>query len=67
MRAGRFTLKKVDITENISDLTTKYHDEERLKALVRLGGLRFTRGLHHAALGVSKCPRTEVDAVTRTE
>ena len=41
MQAGRFTKKTVGSTENISDLSTKYHDEERLKALL-LGGLQFT-------------------------
>ena len=35
--AGRFMLKKIDTAENISDLTTKHHDEGRLKALMRPG------------------------------
>ena len=38
------TLKKVDTVKNASDVTTKYHDEERLGAFMRKGGLRFTRG-----------------------
>ena len=49
VQARRFTLKKVGTTENVSDLTTSYHDEERLGALMRTGGLRFTRGLQLAA------------------
>ena len=34
-------------------LTTMYHDEEKLEALMRMGGLRFTRGLQHAASAAS--------------
>ena len=33
LQAVRFTLKKVGTTEDVSDLTTKYQDEERLEAL----------------------------------
>ena len=40
VQAGRFSLKKVDTAVNISDLTTKYHDDERLGTLMRMGGLR---------------------------
>ena len=36
MQTGRFTLKKVGTTENVSEMTTKYHDEERLEALMRM-------------------------------
>ena len=49
VQAERFSLKKVGTIENVSDLTTKYQDEEKLQALIRMGGLRFTRGLQHAA------------------
>ena len=61
MQAGRFTLKKVDTTENISDLTTKYHDESRLEALMKLGGLRYTRG--RAVLKVSTSRTTGVNGI----
>ena len=61
MQAGRFTLKKVDTTENISDLTTKYHDESRLEALMKLGGLRYTRG--RAVLEVSTSRTTGVNGI----
>ena len=49
-QGGQFALKRVGTAGNVSDLTTKYHDEERLEALMRMGGLRFTRGLQCAAL-----------------
>ena len=50
VQAGRFTLKKVGTTEHVSDLTTKYHDEERLGGHDSNGrGLRCTRGLQNAA------------------
>ena len=45
VQAKRFALKKVSTDTNISDLTTKYHDEQRLVELLRLAGLRFSRGL----------------------
>ena len=45
----RFTLKKLGNTENASEKTTNYHNEEKLEAWMRKDGLRFTRGLHHAA------------------
>ena len=49
VQTGRFTLKEVGTTENVSDLAAKYRDDEILEALMRLGGLRFSRGLQHAA------------------
>ena len=44
VRAGRFSLKKVGTYSNVSDLTTKHHDEERLKVLMTLERLRYNRG-----------------------
>ena len=35
VQAGRFSLKKVGTQSNVSDLTTKHQDEERLKVLMR--------------------------------
>ena len=32
VQTGRFAVKKVGTTENVSDLTTRYHGEERLEA-----------------------------------
>ena len=46
--AGRFSLKKAGTVESMSDVTTKYHEEERLRALMRI-----TRGLQLAALVVT--------------
>ena len=39
VRAGRISLKKVGTYTKVSDLTTKHHDEERLKVLMTLGRL----------------------------
>ena len=44
VQAGRFSLKEVGTHSNVSDLTTKHPDEERLKVLMTLGRLRYTRG-----------------------
>ena len=44
VHAGRVSLKKVGTYSNVSDLTTKHHDEERLKVFMTLGRLRYTRG-----------------------
>ena len=66
VQAGQFTLKKVGTTGKVSDLTTKYHDEERMVALMRIGGLRLTRGLQLAAL-VATLVAGESRAVAATE
>ena len=42
-QAGRFSLKKIGTYSNVSDLTTKHHDEERQKVLMTLGTLRYSR------------------------
>ena len=42
VQARRFSLKKVGTYSNVSDLTTKHHDDERLKVLMTLGRLRYT-------------------------
>ena len=42
VQAGRFSLKKVSTDSNVSDLTTKHHDEERRNVLMTLG--RYIRG-----------------------
>ena len=44
MQARRFSLKKVSTDSNVSDLTTKHHDEERRDVLMTLERLRYTRG-----------------------
>ena len=44
VQSGRFSLNKVGTYSNVSDLTTKHHDEERLKVSIILGRLRCTRG-----------------------
>ena len=44
VQAGRFSLNKVGTYSNVSDLTTKHHDEERLKVLMTLERLRYSRG-----------------------
>ena len=49
----RFPLKKIGTVEHVGGLTTKYHDEESLGALLRLGWLRLTRGRQLAALLVT--------------
>ena len=43
VQGERFSLKKVGIYSNVSDLATKHHVEERLNVLVTLGRLRYTR------------------------
>ena len=53
VQAGRFSLQKVGTVEYVSHFTTKYHDEERLRGLMGVGGLRFTRELQLAALTVT--------------
>ena len=63
---GRFTLKKVG-TENVSDLTTKYHDEEWLEALMRLGRLRYSRDFNRLPQRLVKSRTAGVDAVLRTQ
>ena len=50
VQAGRFSLKKVGTNNTVSDLTTKHHDEERLKVLMTLERLRYTRGHGDAVL-----------------
>ena len=67
VQAGRFTLKMVGTTQNVSDLTTKYHDEERLDALMRTVGLRYKRGLRHAALVAGESRPAAVNVVLRTQ
>ena len=67
VQTGPFTLKKVGTTENVSDLTTKYHDEERLEASTRMEeGLRY-RGLQHAASAAGESQTAAVNAVLRTQ
>ena len=63
----RFTLQKVGTIENVSDSTTKYHNEERLEALMRMSGLRFTRGLQHAASAVTPSQTIAANAILRTQ
>ena len=54
VQAERFSLKQVGTFENVSDLTTKYQDEESLGALMRMGGVRLTRGRQLAAFVVTR-------------
>ena len=68
VQTGRFTLKKVGTTENVSDLTTtKYHDEERLEALMQLEELRKTKGFQDAASAAGESRRAAVNAVLSTQ
>ena len=71
VQAGRLALKVGGTTENVSDVTTKCHDEERLEASMRMGGLRFTRGLQHAAsaaaLSVRESHTIAAYAILRTQ
>ena len=43
VHAGRFSLKKVSTDDNVSDLTTKHHSEERRDVLMILARVRYTR------------------------
>ena len=67
VQAGRFSLKKVGTCSNVSDLTTKHHDEERLKVLMTLGRLRKTRGHKDAVLAASEGRTAVVNVVLRSQ
>ena len=60
-------MKKVGTYGNVSDLTTKHHDEEGLKVLMTLGRLRDTRG-HEDSVSTANGGRTAtVNAVRRSK
>ena len=63
VEVGRFSLKKVGTYSNVSDLTTKHHDEERLKVLMTLERLRYTRG-HGDAVLKARQPRMRRAKIT---
>ena len=66
MQAGRFSLKKVDTYSNVSDLTTKHHDEERLMVLMTWERLRYTRGQGDAVSTTNEGQTAAVIAVRRS-
>ena len=63
VQGGRVSLKKVGTCSNVSDLTTKHHDEERLKVLMTLGRLRYTRGHKDAVSAASEGRTAAVNVV----
>ena len=65
VQPGRFSLKKVSTDRNVSDLTTKHHDEDRLAVLMS-SGLRLTRGRGDAVLAANEGRTAAVNAVRRT-
>ena len=67
VQAWRFSLMKVGTRSNVSDLTTKHHDEERLKVLMILGRLRYTRGHGDAVSTVNEGQTAAVNAVRRSQ
>ena len=66
VQAGRFSLKKVGTYSNVSDLTTKHHEEEILKVLMTLGTLRHTRGHGDAVSAANEGRTAAVNAVLRS-
>ena len=54
VQAGRFSLKKVSTDSNVSDLTTKHHDEQSRNVLMTPGRLRYTRGRGDAVATASE-------------
>ena len=63
VQAWRFSLQKVGTFSNVSDLTTKHHDEERLKVLMSSGRLRHTRGHEDAVSTANEGGTGVVNAV----
>ena len=67
VQAGRFSLKKVGTNSNVSDLTTKHHDGERLDVLVTMGRLRYTRGHGDAVSAANEGWAAAANAVQRSQ
>ena len=66
-QAGRFSLKKVGTCSNLSDLATKHHDDERLKVLITLARLRYTKKHGHALSTATESWTAAVNAVPRSQ
>ena len=61
-----FRLKNGGTYGNVSGLTTKHHDEERLKVLMTLGRQRKTKGHGDSVSAASESRTPVVNAVLRS-